>query len=265
MDTLRSAAALRIPENSSLYPYSSGDYSDGVRMIPLRDTIPSSSFPAVTLGLITLNTLIFIYQLSLGPGEERFVLHYGFVPAVYLHTSHTEPWNLLVRFSPLFSSMFLHGGWLHLIGNMWTLWIFGDNVEDRLGKVCFFLYYIVSGFAAVYFHYLAERTSGIPVIGASGAIAGVMGGYFVLFPRARILTLIPIVVFVQVVSIPAVWFLALWFLGQLLSGIVTTSVQIHGGVAWWAHVGGFLTGALLIFLFRQSPPRQQLLSSDHFT
>ncbi|MBM4255455.1 MAG: rhomboid family intramembrane serine protease [Deltaproteobacteria bacterium] len=234
-------------------------------MIPLRDTIPSSSFPVVTIGLIILNTLIFFYQISLGPREEQFVLHYGFVPAVYLHTSLAEPFSLLARFGPMFSSMFLHGGWLHLIGNMWTLWIFGDNVEDRLGKVRLLLYYIASGLAAVYLHYLTERTSGLPVIGASGAIAGVMGGYFVLFPRARILTLLPIFIFIQIVTIPAVVFLALWFLGQLLSGVVATSVQTHGGVAWWAHVGGFVAGALLILPRRRSSPQQSPWSSEHVT
>ena len=225
-------------------------------MIPLRDTIPSNSFPAVTLGLIVVNTLVFLYQLNLGSREERFVLHYGFVPAVYFHTSLAEPLNFAARFGPMFSSMFLHGGWFHLIGNMWTLWIFGDNVEDRLGKIRFFLYYLVSGLAAVYLHYLTARTSGMPVIGASGAIAGVMGGYFVLFPHARILTILPIFIFIQIVTVPAVLFLALWFLGQLLSGMVATSVQMPGGVAWWAHVGGFVTGALLIFPLRQSSPTQ---------
>lgn len=226
-------------------------------MIPLRDTIPSSSFPVVTLGLIVFNTLVFLYQLNLGPREERFVLHYGFVPAVYFHTSVTEPFNFLARFGPMFTSMFLHGGWFHLVGNMWTLWIFGDNVEDRLGKVRFFFYYLVSGLAAVYLHYITERTSGMPVIGASGAIAGVMGGYFVLYPHARILTILPVFIFIQLVTIPAVVFLALWFLGQLLSGVVATSGQMHGGVAWWAHVGGFVAGALLIFPLRQSSSAQR--------
>jgi membrane associated rhomboid family serine protease len=234
-------------------------------MIPLRDTIPSSSFPAVTVGLIVINTLIFLYQTNLGAGEERFVLHYGFVPLVYGHASHVDPWNLSARFGPMFSSMFLHGGWLHLIGNMWTLWIFGDNVEDRLGKGRFLLYYLVSGLAAVYLHYLTERTSGMPVIGASGAIAGVMGGYFVLFPRARILTLLPIFIFVQIVTIPAVWFLALWFLGQLLSGMVASSGQMHGGVAWWAHVGGFVTGAVTVFLLRPTQTQQLPWTLDQHT
>ncbi|MGE0820633.1 MAG: rhomboid family intramembrane serine protease [Candidatus Binatia bacterium] len=226
-------------------------------MIPLRDTIPSSSFPFVTLGIIIVNILIFLYQQSLGPGAERFVIRYGFIPTLYSHTLTADPWNLPMLFGPVFSSMFLHGGWFHLIGNMWTLWIFGDNVEDRLGKGRFLVYYLACGVAAVYLHYLTERTSGIPVVGASGAIAGVMGGYFVLFPRSRILTLIPIFVFVQLVTVPAVVFLALWFLGQLLSGVAASSSQVQGGVAWWAHIGGFLTGALFILVRYRSFSQQQ--------
>lgn len=147
-------------------------------MIPLRDTIPSNSFPFVTLALIVVNTLVYFHEQSLGPAAERFVLHYGFVPARYLHVSHAEPWDLVGRFGPMFSSMFLHGGLLHLLGNMWTLWIFGDNVEDHLGKGRFLVYYVLCGLAAAYLHYLTGRTSGVPVIGASGAIAGIMGGYF---------------------------------------------------------------------------------------
>src|SRR6185369_15943749 len=156
-------------------------------MIPLRDTIPSQTPPLTTLTLIALNALIFLYELGLGQqAMEQFLLHYGFVPAVYFHVSHVQPWNFPARFVPMLSSMFLHGGWMHLIGNMWTLWIFGDNVEDRLGKGRFLLYYVACGLIAAYVHYLTGPQSGIPVVGASGAIAGVMGGYFVLFPRARI-------------------------------------------------------------------------------
>src|SRR5262245_3925065 len=129
-------------------------------MIPLRDTIPSSSFPVVTIALIVVNTLVFLYEVNLGPTLDRFLLYYGFVPAVYFHVSQVEPWDLPARFGPMFSSMFLHGSWLHLIGNMWTLWIFGDNVEDRLGKGRFLLYYLVCGLAAAYMHYLTAPRSG---------------------------------------------------------------------------------------------------------
>jgi membrane associated rhomboid family serine protease len=155
----------------------------------------------------------------------------------------------------MFSSMFLHGGWMHLIGNMWTLWIFGDNVEDRLGRGRFLLYYLVCGLVAAYVHYLTGPRSGIPVVGASGAIAGVMGGYFVLFPRARIVTLLPIFIFIQIVTLPAVVFLAFWFFAQLLNGMVATAASFGGGVAWWAHVGGFLAGAVMILPLRRPQPR----------
>ena len=222
-------------------------------MIPLRDTIPSSSFPAVTVGLIVINTLIFLYQTNLGAGEERFVLHYGFVPLVYGHASHVDSWNLSARFGPMFSSMFLHGGWLHLIGNMWTLWIFGDNVEDRLGKGRFLLYYLVSGLAAVYLHYLTEPTSGLPVIGASGAIAGIMGAYFVLYPHSRVLTLIPLIIFWEIIELPAIFLLGFWFLMQLFSAgaIAATAHSQSGGVAFMAHVAGFVAGLIGVFVFRK--------------
>ena len=224
-------------------------------MIPLRDTIPSQAPPVATLTLIAVNVLIFFYELQLGPRMEQFLLHYGFVPAVYFHTSHEQPWNLPARFVPMFSSMFLHGGWLHLIGNMWTLWIFGDNVEDRLGKGRFLLYYVVCGLVAAYVHYLTGPRSGIPVVGASGAIAGVMGGYFVLFPRARIVTILPIFIFIQIVTLPAIVFLAFWFFVQLLNGMVAAAASFGGGVAWWAHVGGFLAGTVMILPLRRSQSR----------
>jgi len=214
-------------------------------MIPLRDANPSHSFPFVTVGLIAANTLIFFYEMGLGPALNRFILSYGFVPAVYFHLSHNEPWNLPARFLPMVTSMFLHGGLMHLIGNMWTLWIFGDNVEERLGRGRYLLYYLVCGLAACYLHYLTGPRSGVPVVGASGAIAGVMGGYFVLFPRARIVTLVPIFIFLQIMTLPAVFFLAFWFFIQLLNGTVASAASFGGGVAWWAHVGGFIAGALM--------------------
>jgi membrane associated rhomboid family serine protease len=221
-------------------------------MIPLRDNIPSSSYPVVTVALIGVNVLVFLYELQLGPKLEPFLLTNGFVPARYLYLAATEPWNLPARFLPMFTSLFLHGGWLHLIGNMWTLWIFGDNVEDRLGKGRFLLYYVVCGLAAAYVHYLTGPQSGVPVVGASGAIAGIMGGYVVLFPHARILTLLPIFIFIQIVNVPAVFFLVFWFFAQLLNGMVATAASFGGGVAWWAHVGGFLAGAGMM-LSRRRP------------
>lgn len=224
-------------------------------MIPLRDTIPSRSWPLMTLTLIIVNVLVFFYELGLGPSLERFLLTYGFVPARYLHLSEADPWNLPERFVPMFSSMFLHGGWLHLIGNMWTLWIFGDNVEDRLGKGRYLLYYLVCGLAAVYLHYWTGPSSGVPVVGASGAIAGVMGGYFILFPHARVLTLVPVFFVLHLVSVPAVLFLAFWFFMQLFNGMVASAASFGGGVAWWAHVGGFVAGALMIVPVRRTRSR----------
>ena len=223
-------------------------------MIPLYDTIPHRSVPLVTVGLILINVLAFFHELNLGPALEGFLMSYGFVPARYLVASDHH-WSVADRFVPMFTSMFLHGGWMHLIGNMWILWIFGDNVEDHLGKGRFLLYYLVCGLAAVYLHYLTGPSSGIPVVGASGAIAGVMGGYLVLFPRARVVTLVPIFIFLQIVTIPAVVFLALWFFLQLFNGMVATAASFGGGVAWWAHVGGFVAGALLVFLLRSPSPR----------
>jgi membrane associated rhomboid family serine protease len=220
-------------------------------MIPLHDTIPSRSWPLMTFLLIVVNVLVFFYELSLGAALDRFLLMYGFIPERYLRIAQVDPWNLSARFGPMLTSMFLHGGWLHLIGNMWMLWIFGDNVEDRLGKGRYLLYYLVCGLAAVYLHYLTGPLSRIPVVGASGAIAGVMGGYFVLFPHARIVALIPIFFFIQVITVPAVLFLAFWFFMQLFNGMVATAASFGGGVAWWAHVGGFLAGGLMILPFRR--------------
>ncbi len=222
-------------------------------MIPLRDTIPSHSFPFVTQVLIVVNVLLFLYEINLGSALERFLLEYGFVPARYLYFSETQPWNLPARFGPILASMFLHGGWLHLIGNMWMLWIFGDNVEDSLGRRRYLFFYLACGITAAYAQYWYAPLSGIPMIGASGAIAGVMGAYFVLFPHAQVVTFLPIFFFIHIVTIPAVFFLGFWFLLQFFNGAfsLTTANFMHGGVAWWAHVGGFLAGLTLVQLFRQ--------------
>jgi rhomboid family protein len=220
-------------------------------MIPLRATIPSRSFPTMTLALIVVNVLAFLYELGLGSALDQFLLAHGFVPAVYFYQAQVQPWDLPARFTPIVGSMFLHGGWLHLIGNMWVLWIFGDNVEDRLGKGVYLLYYLVCGLVAAYVHFLTGPRSEVPVIGASGAIAGVMGGYCVLFPRARVVVLVPIFVFLRIVTIPAVLFLAFWFFAQLLNGMAASAAHFGGGVAWWAHVGGFAAGVLMVLPLRQ--------------
>src|SRR6266850_4988768 len=175
------------------------DYHRGV--IPIRDTIPSRTAPVVTWALIAVNTAVFLFELTLSPEELKGLFYlFGIVPARYSHPEWAAAVGLPLDDGwPFLTSMFLHGGWMHLIGNMWTLWIFGDNVEERMGKGRYLLYYVVCGFVAAYVHYLTGPRSGVPVVGASGAIAGVMGGYLILFPRARIVTLVPIFIFLQII------------------------------------------------------------------
>ncbi len=211
-------------------------------MIPLRDLIPSRTRPFVTIGLIILNTLVFLYQLSLGPLVNTLVMVFGLVPADFSWTT-------------VFTSMFLHGGFLHLAGNMLYLWVFGDNVEDRVGHGRFLVFYLLCGVVAALAQSAVAPHSRIPMVGASGAIAGVLGAYLVLYPRSRVLTLLPIFIFWQVVEIPAVYLLGMWFLLQFLSGvgsIATTAVSGDaGGVAFWAHVAGFVAGVAGISVFRR--------------
>ncbi|MEW6299769.1 MAG: rhomboid family intramembrane serine protease [Thermodesulfobacteriota bacterium] len=209
-------------------------------MIPLRDTIPARSWPLVTVGLITVNVLAFLYELRLGPALDEFFLQYGFIPARYVYVAQVEPWNLPARFGPMLTSMFLHGGWFHLLGNMWMLSIVGDNVEDRLGRGRYLLYYLVCGIAAAYLHYLTGPLSRVPVVGASGAVAGVMGGYFVLFPHARVVALVPIFFVLSLMTVPAVVFLALWFFMQLFNGMVAGAASFGGR---WR--GGSMSGGSL--------------------
>jgi membrane associated rhomboid family serine protease len=220
-------------------------------MIPLRDTVPAQSAPAVTVLLITLNVLAFLYELSLGSALDVFIMQYGAVPLRFVLTGQMEQVSTVERFFPLFTSMFLHGGWLHLGGNMLYLWIFGDNVEDRLGHVRFLLFYLACGLAAALTQIYIHPTSKIPMVGASGAVAGVLGGYLLLFPYSRVLALIPILFFFQIVELPALLFLVFWFLMQFLNGAVaiTAAPYSTGGVAWWAHIGGFIGGMALGFLF----------------
>jgi rhomboid family protein len=219
-------------------------------MIPLRDAIPSHSFPAATVLIIALNVLIFLYELSLGRALEVFILQYGAVPLRFILAGQTEQVSTLERFLPLFTSMFLHGGWLHVGGNMLYLWIFGDNIEDRLGHLGFLVFYLACGLAAALTQIYINPTSKIPMVGASGAVAGVLGAYLVLFPHSRVLALIPILFFFQVVELPALVFLIFWFLMQFFSGAVaiTATTYATGGVAWWAHIGGFISGMALGFL-----------------
>jgi membrane associated rhomboid family serine protease len=216
-------------------------------MIPLRDVTPAQSFPVVTVLLIALNVLAFFYELSLGRELDVFIMQYGAVPLRFILAGQMEQVSTLERFLPLFTSMFLHGGWLHLGGNMLYLWIFGDNIEDRLGRVRYLAFYLACGLAAALTQIYIHPTSKIPMVGASGAVAGVLGAYLILFPHAHVLALIPIVFFFQIVELPAALFLLFWFLMQFLSGAIaiTGSPYASGGVAWWAHIGGFVCGVAL--------------------
>ncbi len=221
-------------------------------MFPLRDTIPSRSFPLVTIFIIFLNSIIFIYEVSLGDQVNELLRVFGVIPIYYTKAFQEDPFLLISGIPPLFTSLFLHGGWLHVISNMWFLWIFGDNVEDYTGHVRFLLFYLFSGIIATMAHVILNPFSIIPTIGASGAIAGVMGAYFILYPNSRVITLIFLFIFIQLIEIPAIIFLGLWILIQVISATMTTGVtQEGGGVAWWAHIGGFLSGLLTIFFFRK--------------
>lgn len=215
-------------------------------MIPLRDANPTRTVPLVNYTIIILNVLAFFVELMLGKHLEEFIFHFGVVPARFMHD--------IVQFQigvstvlPFFSSMFLHGGWMHLIGNMLFLHIFGDNVEDRFGHGRYFIFYLLSGLAAALTQISINPTSEIPMIGASGAIAGVMGAYVFMFPQAKVKTLVPVFMFLQIVELPAFLFLGIWFLMQIFSGIMAWGIGGDaGGVAWWAHIGGFAAGAALL-------------------
>lgn len=219
-------------------------------MIPLHDDIPSRRYPLVTRLLVAASVLVFLYEVSLGPRELWVVVHrLGVVPIRYGPEGLAAyGWVLLV---PLVSSIFLHGGWVHVLSNMLYLWIFGDNVEDRLGHGRFLLFYLLAGVIGNGAHILANPLSRVPAIGASGAIAGVLGAYLVSFPRARVATLVPLGIFLTVVQVPAVLFLFGWFLLQLVSGVAALGVPGTQQVAWWAHIGGFLSGVLLVGLFAE--------------
>jgi membrane associated rhomboid family serine protease len=206
-------------------------------MIPLRDTIPSRTTPVVTILIIIANVFVFLYMLSLDPySQNHFIREYAVVPARLVP-------------SALITSMFLHGGWMHIIGNMWFLWVYGDNVEDVLGHGKYLLFYLLCGLAAALTQYAINPDSQIPTLGASGAIAGVMGAYLIKFPHARILTLIPIIIFWTTIEIPAAIILVYWFILQFFSGIGSvgySQASQGGGVAFFAHIGGFIAGMILV-------------------
>lgn len=221
-------------------------------MIPLRDKNPSQTTPFVNYAIIAANVLVFLFELSLGRHLEGFIDHFGVVPIHFGEDFHSFHFSQATFLSP-FSAMFLHGGWMHLIGNMWFLYVFGDNVEDRFGHVRYFFFYIISGLGAALTQILINPMSKVPMVGASGAIAGVLGAYILLYPNAKVVTFIPIFFFYQVAELPAFFFLGFWFLMQFLSGFMSLGFGADaGGVAWWAHIGGFACGAILMpFLSRQ--------------
>lgn len=203
--------------------------------------------PVVTIGIIVINVVIFIYELSLDDFSRNYLIAtYGLIPARF----HAD--NLV-------TSMFLHGGWLHLLGNMWFLWIFGDNIEDILGRWKYVLFYLLAGVAAALTHVVMNPYSRVPTVGASGAIAGVMGAYIVTFPRARVLTLVPIFILFTWLELPAIFVIGFWFIIQVFSGVASIGYsQLHeGGTAWWAHVGGFVAGIVLIKLLPTKRPHRR--------
>jgi membrane associated rhomboid family serine protease len=220
-------------------------------MIPIRDTIRSETYPVVNSLIIAINVLVFFIELSQGPRLDGFIKTYGLVPARYSVPQISAYFSTGQQAIAFLTFMFLHGGFLHLLGNMWFLYIFGDNVEDRLGHLRYLIFYLVCGLASGLSHLALNWHSQTPTIGASGAIAGVMGAYLILYPKAKVLTLVPIFFFFQFLEIPAFLFLGVWFLFQFLSA-AGTSAQM-GGIAWWAHIGGFMFGIIFLKLFELLP------------
>lgn len=218
-------------------------------MFPLRDSVPSRRFPFVNTLIIILNVVMFWKQIGLAThGQlDAFMLRCALIPSAFLQNPVAHIPNLVV-------SMFMHGSWGHIIGNMWFLYIFGDNVEDRLGPIRYAVYYLLMGVCAALAQVYMSASSSLPMIGASGAIAGVLGGYIVLYPHARVLTFFVFIIFVRFIEVPAFFFLGIWFLMQAFSGFGSLTVAARGdvgGVAWWAHAGGFLAGFIFINIFRR--------------
>lgn len=212
-------------------------------MFPLYDTQRSHHFPLMSWMLVLLNGIAFFYEVNMTEADLfRFIHDWGLVPA-QLSLSNSDTWiNIL-------TSMFLHGGWFHILSNMWILIIFGDNVEDKLGSIRYLIFYLLSGIAAALLQVYFDPTSSVPMIGASGAIAGVLGAYLILFPRARVASLIPIFFIFTLVELPALVFLGFWFVSQLFSGWMALQGADINGVAWWAHIGGFIFGIVVVRLF----------------
>jgi membrane associated rhomboid family serine protease len=226
-------------------------------MFPIRDTIPTRHVPWMTWLLIAVNVFVFLMEVSLPPDAlQQAIFLFGIVPARYTHPGWATQVGYPHTYWPFFTTMFLHGGWLHIIGNMWVLWIFGDNVEDRMGPFRFLTFYLFCGIAAGIVHIVTNPGSTVPAVGASGAIAGVMAAYLALYPKARILAVFPIIFYPLFFTLPAYLYLGFWFLTQFFSG--TLAIASHRevtGIAVWAHVGGFATGLLTFWVFLRREPR----------
>ena len=236
-------------------------------MIPIRDTIPRKNPPIATWLIILANSLVFLFELSMPEHTlVQFFYWFGLVPARYTHPAWALWLGLPVDdYFPFLTSMFLHSSWMHIIGNMWALWIFGDNVEDRMGPIRFLFFYLSCGIAAGLVHWFTNPDSTIPAVGASGAIAGVMGAYLLLFPYARIIVLFPILFIPFFFELPAVVYLGFWALTQLFSGtLALASPSQVGGVAWWGHVGGFGAGMVLQFFFVKRADAYRRPSRDEY-
>ena len=234
-------------------------------MIPFRDHNPSGTVPYVTIALVAANVLVFLYEAGQHPlRRQQFVLEYALQPREVARSLHGEapPGQRLHPAATFFTSMFLHGGLLHLLGNMLYLWIFGDNVEDRMGHVKYLVFYVLCGLGAGAIHMGFNAGSSVPTVGASGAISGVLGAYMLAFPRARVSTLVFLGFFVTVLELPALVLLGLWFVLQVFSGVGSLAAANAGGVAWWAHVGGFVVGMLLLAVFQK--PRERRRAYEYY-
>jgi membrane associated rhomboid family serine protease len=221
-------------------------------MIPYKDDNPTRTFPYITIGLIAANAVIFLLQMTSSADLRQTVFAYGAIPQFILTFKTVQP---IHPFLTIFTSMFMHGGILHIFGNMLYLWIFGDNIEDRLGHIRFLIFYLLCGIAAAYSHAITEPSSILPMIGASGAVSGILGAYMLLFPRARVHTLIFLGFFIQVIRLPALFIIGLWVVIQFLNSIINRGIAGQGGVAWFAHIGGFIFGILMIRFFLKPKKR----------
>ncbi len=215
-------------------------------MIPLKDDVPTRTFPFVTIALIIVNCVVFAVELLQGEKLMSFVNSFGAIPYEVTTGTDTEPLVYFPVRLTVFSSMFLHGGWSHLLGNMLYLWIFGNNIEDRMGHVRFIIFYFLAGVAASVAQIAVSPRSMVPLIGASGAISGILGAYLLLYPKAKVLTLVPLVVFLRIIRLPAYVVLGFWIVLQIVNGFVSLSYTAQGGVAFFAHIGGFIVGCALI-------------------